>query len=361
MANNIRSKPIEGHVTDSAGNILRNANVVIKQPTALGIIVCDSIVTDDDGHFLSIPLPNGVYDIYESGSKISSVIHSPDSNKIQSFKANSDNFDISSIEDFNTLAQANKLNSFKAFVQLESLTTDVYQYGNIFSIYDKDISNSTEFGINSELFNLAQFMSFTTDSRITLERFDIQYYSPLTSSNSYYKKIRWAGVPAIKFFKDSRLILPLDYFSIIPNNPKISNPLITASAVKLTTSDQKISTLQELTDGALLALSYSVLVGDIIKISFSSPSTSGIWYGIVNSISAGTETKTLILEKWKSSNFSSTTIPTGSWATAVQVFDGMFSGIMDINEEANQRFSVVENIYAQNGQAELYNYNNQNS
>jgi hypothetical protein len=41
------------------------------------------------------------------------------------------------------------------------------------------------------------------------------------------------------------------------------------------------------------------------------------------------------------------------------IYDGMFQGISDISEEANERFSVVENVYSQDsGSGELYNYNN---
>ena len=86
MSSNLRSKPIEGHVTDSAGNVLRNSQIIIKQATPSGSITMGSVQSDDDGYFQSKPLPNGLYDIYESGIVISRIVHTADRNSIQCFK-----------------------------------------------------------------------------------------------------------------------------------------------------------------------------------------------------------------------------------------------------------------------------------
>lgn len=350
MINNLRSKPIEGHISDSAGNVLRNATVVIKQVTPNGTYVVSTSQSDDEGRFISTPLANGVYDIYESGSKISSIIHNPDPNKIQCFKAHKDNYDLTTVGDFNNLASSYNLNSFKAFIQIESIITDIYQYGNIFPIYDKNIKDDPGSSQFNELFWLANFFEFNSHSRISTTRFDAEYFSPLTNISNLYKRLRWVGVPAIKFYEDSRLIIPLDYYSLIANHPKYISP-DDPSNVTIENGDGYVI-LQESSEGELVTLSNYVFTGDILQIKFD----SGTWFGIIDSISQGTDKKTIKLEMWKSSRYLSDSILTKSSVSKITAFDGMFSNIMDINEEANERFSVVENIWAQNGQSELYHY-----
>ena len=359
MINNLRSKPIEGHVADSAGNILRNANIIIKQSTPNGAYVVDSTQSDDDGYFVSGPLSNGTYDIYESGTKISRIIHSPDSLKIQCFQANADNFDLSIMGDFNELATSLQLNKYYGFIQLESQLIDIYQYGNLFPIYDIDIlSNRSEDDFN-ELYALAYFYQFSSKSRITTTRFDIEYFAPLTIASNLYKRIRWAGVPAIKFYQDSRLVIPLDYYSIVMNNPKAMTPNgspLGSGSIAIN-ADNDNAVIQELSGENLLNLSYLIAVGDILRIKMTSDGTDiRSFNGIITSISPGTVNKTIYLEKWKSSRFVSDVIPNNAYVRRIFAFDGMFSNIMSINEDINQRFTIVENISAQNNQSELYNY-----
>jgi hypothetical protein len=306
-----------------------------------------------------------VYDAYESGVKISRIIHSPDNSKIQCFQAHKDNFDLSKIKDFTASATAYELNKYYGFIQLESQLIDIYQYGNLFPIYDKDISVDPNLDDFNEPYSLASFFNFSADSRITTTRFDIEYFSPLTIASNTYKRIRWAGVPAIKFYKDSRLIIPLDYYSIVANHPKAITPAETNLDPNLIfiVGDSGHIIISEENEGELLNFSYLVAIGDIVKINATNGITTMIFYGIIDSISSGTDNKTITLEPWNSSRFLSSvsigSIPINSYVTRLFAFDGMFSNIMDINEDINQRFSVVENISAQNNQSELYNYINQ--
>ena len=91
MPSNLRSKPIEGYVADSAGNVLRNSQILIKEAAPYGSNIRDSITSDDDGYFKSKPLPSGSYDIYESGIIVAKTIHNPDKVDIQCYKAHTDN------------------------------------------------------------------------------------------------------------------------------------------------------------------------------------------------------------------------------------------------------------------------------
>jgi hypothetical protein len=360
MISNLRSRSIEGHIADSAGNVLRNASVVIKQVTPGATFVVATVQSDDEGYFISNPLPNGTYDIYESGTKISTIIHTPDANKIQCFKSNKDNYDITSIKNFSSLASEGILNSFRIFVQIENATIDIYQYGNTFPIYDKNLLTNPDIdGSFGNLYNLAKFFEFNSNSRITTTRFDVEYFSPLTiSSSNSYKRIRWAGMPAIKFYQDSRLVIPLDYYSIIANNPKIISPEFAANAVNIEIEDSKYATISEIVENGLLDFSYSVSIGDIVKIRMYNGGETRNWYGIINYISEGTEQKTIRLELWESSRYISDDMFNSgtTYVTKLFGFDGMFSSIVDVDEEANSRFTVVENIFAQNNESELYNY-----
>ena len=163
MFSNLRSLPIEGHVTDSAGNILRNAQVSIKQQTPSGSVVVDTVKSDDSGYFISSPIPNGLYDIYESGIKISRIIHNIGNEGLQCFQASRENYNPALVRSFSDLASAKDLNSYKTFIQLEPSNLNTSQYGNLFPLYDKDIHNDPESGtgIPNEIYEIAEFFNLS--------------------------------------------------------------------------------------------------------------------------------------------------------------------------------------------------------
>jgi len=366
MSSNLRAKPIEGHVTDSAGNILRNAQIKIKQATPSGSYTVDTAYSDDSGFFTTKPIQDGLYDIYESGILITRTIHSSDKNSIQSFKAHSDNYNILTLGNFDDLATAETLNEYRAFLQIEAAEVDITQYGSSFPIYDVDITTNpnTSSGFD-ELWNLSDFYALSRDSRITTTRFDVEYYMPITSLSTNYQRIRWTGVPAIRYSPDSKLVLPLDYYSIMLNHPRIISPSDAdfndsgdPTYVGVTVAANKITLLNTAAYSEYTDAMKASKVGDIMKVYIDAGSL--VWYGIVTNIDeTSTDIYSVTLEKWKSSRFDTTVVgtPSGLYATRILVYDGMFRGILDINEEANERFSVVENIYAQGNEAELYNYN----
>lgn len=373
MSSNLRSKPIEGHVTDSAGNVLRNSQIIIKQAAPSGSITMGIVQSDDDGYFQSKPLPNGLYDIYESGISIARIVHTADRSSIQCFRPGVDNYDVSLIRNFTSLTESYTLNSFKWFLQIEPEEIDVSVYGSSFPIYDVNISLLTD--ENNEYYNIAQYFNLTVDSRITTTRFDIEYFAPLTSLSSFYKRIRWAGIPAIRFGKDSKLIVPLDYFSIVANLPKITSNFIPSLLPPPYESD----TIQIAEGSAenIIEVSGTVLdfrnhvdntiIGDIVKLTVKGNDIGGspigpfYHYSIVVEVDRGSPYK-IITEKWLSSRFLSNVDLDDifdAYVEKVESFDGMFQGISDINDEANERFTLVENMNAQDYVPELYNYNNQ--
>jgi len=347
MPSNLRAKRMQGYVTDSAGNVLRNADIIVKEDTPLSVNTVATVVSDDDGSFTTPPLPAGTYDIYESGVRVARQIHEADQNAIQCFKANPLNHP-NDFPEFVTLAsRANNmdLNDFRYPLQIEAESIDVSVYGSTFPLLDRPLITTP--GIYGDL---ASFYSLTDDSRITTTRFDVEYYAPLTSTDKTYRRIRWAGVPAIRFYLESKLILPLDFFSIIASMPKgIYNLTGTTGSFPPILSGEPL-TIDAPSVPEFTTLKSQLVVGDIVKFT----TTAGVWYGIYHSRS-GTS---IVFTQWKSSQFPS--IATGTYlpVTSAEHFDAMFNTIENINELINERFTVVENIFAQNQTVELYTYEN---
>lgn len=368
MSSNIRAKSIEGHVTDSAGNVLRNAQIVIKQATPAGSYVVDSINSDDGGYFISKPIPSGIYNIYESGIVVSKIIHEADKNSIQCFKAHRDNYDVLSVDNFDALIESETLNNFRGFIQIEPAEIDISQYGSSFPIYDFEFTTLDPVlsGSGNDLWDLSKFFELSSDSRITTTRFDIEYFSPLTALSNTYRRIRWSGVPAIRFYQDSKLVVPLDYFSMVLNYPKVIAPEganFESTDIKATySSSTTISLANVSANNSFKTLALSVVVGDVLKVEVDeTPDT--YYYGIITSIDVSGSIYTITLEKLLSSRYTTnasveTDSGTTYYAVRIHGYDGMFRGIMDIDEEANERFTVVENVYAQDLQNEIYSYAN---
>lgn len=354
IVSNIRAKSIEGHITDSAGNVLRNASIVIKLATPVtGSIVVDTIISDEDGYFKSTPLQNGVYDIYESGINISKLIHIACPGSIPCFKPNIYNYIQTLIKNFTLLASEQKLYEFKYFIQIEPEETDVETLGNTYPIYNHDIVDE----VTEDLYSLSKFFQFTSESRITTTRFDIEYFSPITASSKLYKRIRWAGVPGIRFFNDSKIVVPIDYLSIVPSLPKY---FFNYEDEIINIDYEGLGLILE-PSGEITQFSVDVqniFIGDIIKVINDDIDNTYV-YCIVDDVFKGESEQSVILEKLKSSRFTSTYTPEMNEVRikSIEVFDGIFQGITEINDGVNEKFCVVENTYAQNNNTELYNYN----
>ena len=366
MPSNLRSKPIEGHVTDSAGNVLRNATIVIKQATPSGSAPIDTIHADDDGYFRSKPLPSGQYDIYESGVRVTRTIHVASQNPVQCFKAHRDNYDQTTIDNFTTLAEDHELSNFRAFIQIEPADIDVAVYGNNYPLFDRNITTDPDSALYNELYHLASYFVLSTDSRITTTRFDVEYYSPLTALSSQYRRIRWAGVPAIRVFPDSKLVVPLDCFSVVANLPKVLAPETADWNYPTETISFVGATNYYIVRGSVESFKSFVRLlakGDIVRLTLQETGEAPdpiFWYGIVDGVNTSQGDDEILLELWPSSRFVSEeiTAPGDFHIIRVAAYDGMFAGLLDIDEEANERFTVRENMSAQNGAAEFYNYNN---
>lgn len=355
MISNLRSRSIQGFITDSAGNVIRNAQIYISRNDPSGSVVVDSATSDDDGYFVSNPLPNGVYDVLESGIITTRVIHSPDRVTIPCFKASKYNYYESSVPSFSDLVALSQLNKYKYFLQIEPEDMSIDLLGSSFPIYEKSLS-----GIHAnevELYHLSQFFEFTDDARITISRFDIEYYQPLTVSQSSYRRIKWAGVPGIRFKSDSKIVVPLDYFSIVPNNSFVISKEGDSFAVGEVEKSSGTATTIVLTGSASVSDYVSVYnrvgIGDILKVQFS----AGDWYGIVIAKSIAGSSYNISLELWKSSRFTSIAIPTdGTDVEVIHAYHGIFQGMASLPSTVSEYFNVAENLNQQTVTTELYDY-----
>jgi len=356
MISNLRSRPIQGYVTDSAGNIIRNTNIVVYRGSPDGLVAVDRAQSDDEGYFVSSPLQNGVYDIFESGVRTSRIIHNADQNDIQAFKASEDNYFGSETAPFSVLTAAKTLNEYVYYIQIEPEDISVDVYGNMFPIYNKDLSIVT-IGVD-DMFYLKNFFSLRPDSRITISRFDIEYFLPLTATQSSYRRIKWAGVPGIRFKADSKIVIPLDYYSIVANNPfktstngdAFPSGEVTISAASGADPNTLVTVLGSSSNASYVDVYNTTGIGDIVKLTTSTKT----WYGIVVSKSL----YSMILEKWKSSRFvkaGDTPIVTDI-VERINTYHGMFQGLASMSSTVSDYFTVVENLYQQTGSNELYNY-----
>jgi hypothetical protein len=326
---NLKSKKIELYVTDSTGNILRNSNISVKMNNGYDNLVVSNGKTDSSGKFTSSPLPCGVYQIFESNNYVCQINHFFN-NEIQCFKPLDYNIFKNSYCNFvNNIGPSGNLNNFRWFLQIEPENIDIESFGSTYPLYDYQLGSQKYSG-------MINFFGFDSDSRISTTRFDVDYYTPVTKFNTTQKFIRWAGVPAIRFKPDSKLVIPLDYYSIVPKFYKIT---------------KTASFFDPFTETITISDSSGINVGDIIKVD-----VTDIWYGLVQDIIVISENNLQIyMKKWMSSRFESADLSDTYDNTPIYVYDGLFNNITEI-VDVNSNFLITENNYAQNNETELYNY-----
>jgi len=358
MISNLRSSPIQGFITDSAGNVIRNTTISIARNDPSGSVTVDSVSSDDQGYFVSSPLPNGTYDIIESGIVTSRIIHTPDRVSIPAFKADAYNYFDSDITPFSTLVEEERLQKYKYFLQIEPESMSVDLLGSSFPIYNKLLSSLHD--DDSDLYELSQFFGFSANARITIPRFDIEYYQPLTASQTAYRRIKWAGVPGIRFKSDSKLVVPLDYFSITTNNPFLiskEGDEFSTDEVEMQSSNAYTFTITgDASVADYLTIYNNVGIGDILKVVFDdTPDVT--CYGIVLSKTISGSAYNIALEKWNSSRFTSGTAPVaGTDVLKIRAYHGIFQGMASLSSTVSDYFTVAENLYQQTVGTELYNY-----
>ena len=228
-------------------------------------------------------------------------------------------------------------------------------------------------------YNFSIFHGLNQDSRITSTRFDVEYYNPLVTTSDVYRRMRWVGIPAVNFTAGSKLVLPLDYYSMCFNRIN-TNAVFPNNNIKYQVKQElEVVTIYDDSDNdpAFTTLIDNIIVGDVVKLTFSPTTTTttpapsaSVFYGIFVAEDAKYLSpedlqvyRSLMFKKLKNSNYPSTPIETlneqsGTYVVSTATkYDGFFNGISNIGSSVNEKFTVVENIYAQDIANELYNYN----
>jgi hypothetical protein len=390
MPSNLKSRPIEGYIADNAGNILRNVTVLIKEETpASGSVLIDSVKSDDDGYFITKPIKNGVYDIYESGIRIYRTYHPAYPILIPAYLPAAENIPLglAPFSDFVDTNYLTDINAFRHYIQVEPETIDIAVYGNMFPLWDVDIQT----GISGHPFELLKNIhtGVGADSRFTHTRFDVEYFTQLDAKNSIHKRIRWSGVPGLQFYSQTKIVIPLDYYSIVPNHAigTVTAPVlyawVTDPADGTNTTMKVTLPIPNTTNQAFYD---SCSLGDILLSEFKTATTikaEKFWGIVVKKDSPVPTELVLYLKMWLSSNSTHrvqgistlSDINSGGGTTTVygvykfSRYHGFFSSIQNISQTTGERFCVSENLFAQDqqirysaagvvtAQEEIYDYN----
>jgi hypothetical protein len=354
MPTNLNSRPIEGYITDNAGNILRNVDVVIKDDAPNGSVVIDVCKSDDDGYFISKPIKNGVYDIYESGVRVYRQYHSSFPTVIQCYKPYSTNEPSSDILPFSDFvgseAPDEDINFFRYYIQIEPENIDISTYGHLFPLWKQDGANQLT-GHDFENIALVHDGFTVGTSYLTHTRFDVEYFSPLYTQNSDHKRMRWSGVPGVSFADESKIVLPLDYFSITPNQPHYYYNDVNGTWGQYLGSEEIVELSDVPTD-----VTDNLITGDILKLELAA---SQIFWCIVHYID-GT---TVYATRWKSSRANSANLTTIVSAVgsdfdvySYRIYKGFYANLENLTDSVSEYFTVKENQAAQNSISEEYNY-----
>ena len=378
---NLRSRPIDGYITDNAGNIVRNSEIIIKEETPTSSTIVDTVTSNDSGYFVSKPIKNGLYSIYESNVLVYRHYHSVIPTSIQCYAPDypsgaSVPLNLKSFSQFvNSATPAYDINYYRRYIQVEPETMDVTNDGSMFPIWD--VAPIT-FLSPSSFANMNQIhpeISNANNSRLTHTRFDAEYFSPLDSQNTLQKRIRWAGIPGVRFYANSKIVLPLDYYSILPTNPivwsqygfanNVTFAAVTPEIIQVKFGDPSMA-LPQTTD-----LFNKTNYGDIIELNFNGWGDNLKFFFILTYkeyVADGGATRfDMYGRMWKSVNTTHaamgiTTVYdlmaspyTVTNIRSVKLYPGMFAGMENITSSTSEFFTVMENLYAQNN-PEIYNY-----
>jgi hypothetical protein len=371
MPTNLRSRPIEGYITDNAGNILRNTDVVIKEDTPNGAVVIDTARSDDDGYFISRPIKNGVYDIYESGVRVLRQYHSANPTLIQCYNPGVNNIPTGSRPFNDYVGSANvayDINQYRSYIQVEPESIDISSYGHMFPLWNIDPQVDLSGHPFRNITTIHPEIATSNESRLTHTRFDVEFFAPLYAENSTHRKIRWSGIPGVTFYSDSRIVLPLDYYSIVSNHYLHQFTTTQTTTWSVYAGDQERIVIN-LPNESVEAFYDDMVNGDILELQL----TGGLKFWCIvyhkQSDSTSGRSATVWGRMWKSSNTGLTAqgTPDLSYIKArvpdqnilgIKLFQGMFSGMSNLTNSVGEFFTVQENQFAQNFvlNPEIYNY-----
>lgn len=272
---NLRAKPLQGYITDSAGNTVRGATVVIKEVTATSQYrVVSTTKSDSRGFFQTVEaLKPGTYDIFESGVLMTRIIHTFGNGLIPAFRASSlAGAPIGTLSVYglggDSKPTAADINEYVFPIQIEGDDSDIKNFGHNFPVY---------MGSAVSVFDTAnpecQIVDIT-GSTVSSSRFSCEYYYPNVQTVTY-RYATWRQLHAVSYGNTAGVkkpfVIPLTY-----RNLRIEEdlPVISATSASFdvgtdtTTGSFETSSMD--TDSQLAlntAIAYqSIGKGDIVRV-----------------------------------------------------------------------------------------------
>lgn len=331
---NLRAKPIEGFVTDSAGNTVRSPNVVIKEvTTGSKYRVVDTCSTDPSGYFRSKPLKCGVYEVFESGEVLTRVNHFFGNGLIPAFKPTPNAFNpIKSINDYNVDSLSN-INDHIFCVQIESDSTDIQNSGHVFPTY---------FGLDTS--GIPNHYGWQAGCVVTPSRFNIEYFYPNANPGTY-RYVSWRGVRAIGYSSTTPMVIPLTYWDLYvdPVLPISSFADIAMEYTRKTDQAKATVVIQKASEQGS-QISYSTIgKGDIASITIGAATRYGIIYDIVT---GNDGTYVLHLQIWLKTGASSFAAGAslGDTTMSMKFYQGLSQTMESAADTLSDRLTIMEDF-----------------
>jgi len=307
-----RKKNIIGYVADGSGNVIPNAQIVLKRVIESGSVTVDSIKSGVSGFFESKPLPAGVYEVYESGVFSQMIDH----------------------------AVSNYMPCYSSLLGENRSDDKNYNFSFIRIELDSNFFPTTDI-VSADI---KRFYAGVDIVEITHGSFDIEYYDE--AGRSY---IKWAGVRGVKDSSVGRVHLPLDYMSMVFKSPKSSSDMLSHVAPYVATPGKVVVTVPT-----------KVNSGDVIEIVDGVKFYQYIYEGKIVSTAAGISGgKGYLCSVYKGSKYDGSTylpIPTtlAKSVRTINVYPSIDVSAIDDISVAN-KFTVTESPIT-GAKRELYNY-----
>jgi len=337
---NLRAKPIEGFVTDSAGNTVRSPNVVIKEiTTGSKYRVVDTCATDPSGYFRSKPLKCGVYEVFESGEMLTRINHFFGNGIIPGFKPTPNLYvPAKSINDYN-LASTNNINNHILCVQIESDSTDIQNSGHVFPAY---------FGLDKS--GIGDHYELASGNTISPSKFNIEYFYPNANAGTY-RYVTWRGIHAVSYGVASSplpMVIPLTYWDLFIDTalPISSRPALAVPYAFGTESSKAVITILASSEQGT-QISFSTLgKGDIVSITISAVTRYGIIYDIITNPEGDYDLHLQIWEKTGATEFVAP-VGIGDTTMSMKFFQGLSQTMESAEDTLSDRLTIMEDFSTQ--------------
>lgn len=355
---NLRSKPISGYVTDSAGNVVRSTKIVVKQVTGSSQYrVVATAKTESSGWFETVPLKPGVYDIFESGVMVMRVIHNFDNGGIPCFKPSAKSLaptlslSVYGVDD--ETPRAANINDYMLAIQIEGDDTDSANSGHCYPMYS---------GIALDYFN-SNHSSMQSPTSVTASKFNAEYFYPNVKTTTY-RYATWRGVHGACYGRQTKadapavspIVLPLTYDSLCinPDMPAAVLSLLAVTSddvLNIDADDRRawfaLDRFQGPTSIQTLIAFGAVGKGDMVRV-YDNDTEQEYWGIIFNSPTylgdGSTYDGYVWIEMWNKQHPDADSFPAGVVDATISIYHGFSPSMETVDDSTSDRYTVFEDM-----------------